>query len=62
MSKSRVILTHLGLVVQRIFVTLIAKVLSMFPFRNCDEYCDKEAWKLICLYYMYLGYFDSCNG
>jgi hypothetical protein len=44
------------------FVMLIAEALSMFPFRRCDEYCSEEAWKLICLGYMYMGLVDSCDG
>jgi hypothetical protein len=43
------------------FVMLIAEVLSMFPFRRCDEYCSDDAWKLICLYYKSLACVDSCD-
>jgi hypothetical protein len=41
-------------------VMMIAEGVAMFPIRRCDEYCDKEAWKLICLEYVYRGLVDSC--
>ena len=44
------------------FVMLIAEALSMFPFNKCDEYCSEEAWRLICLEYIYMGLVDSCYG
>jgi hypothetical protein len=42
-------------------VMSIVEGLAMFPLRKCDEYCSEEALKIICLYYRFHGYVDSCK-
>jgi hypothetical protein len=42
-------------------VMSIIEGIRMFPPPRCDEHCSKEALKLICTYYRFLGYVDSCT-
>jgi len=44
------------------FVMVVAEALSMFRLPRCDEYCAENAKKIICVYYKFFGYGDSCDG
>ena len=43
------------------FVMIVAEALTMFRLPRCDEYCSKEAKEMICSFYEFRGYVDSCG-
>jgi hypothetical protein len=60
--KLMAVAPEIGIVFIIAFIAMvIAEALAILAMPRCDNYCSESARKLVCMYYKFHGYVDSCE-